>query len=243
MENLISLGIAAFVVLGIRSTFFEAFKIPSGSMIPSLMVGDFILVNKFSYGLKVPFSDLLLDAPIFITKQTSPARGNVIVFKFPLDPSVYYIKRVIGTPGDTVEVRNQEVFINAQAVQRVPVDGDERERALKDIGQAEYYQKDALRVFNESLPTQEPTGSTHAHWMMQDDSTYGPESFGPIQIPPDHVFVMGDNRDHSNDSRVWGFVPFANIRGRAFVIWFNFFVDFGKQKLEFHPTRMGTMLR
>src|SRR5690242_10825272 len=106
IENVTSLGMAVLIVLMIRSSVIEAFKIPSGSMIPTLYIGDHIFVNKFAYGLKIPFSDWVTDHPIYLVKRDPPKRGDIIVFKYPKDESFYYIKRVVGVPGDTIELRN-----------------------------------------------------------------------------------------------------------------------------------------
>src|SRR4051812_14082076 len=107
IENVTSLGLAVLLVFMIRSSIVEAFKIPSGSMIPTLLIGDHIFVNKFAYGLKIPFSDLVTDHPIYVVKRDPPKRGDIIVFIYPKDESLYYIKRVVGVPGDTVEMRNK----------------------------------------------------------------------------------------------------------------------------------------
>src|SRR3954462_3835716 len=112
IENLTSLGLALLIVFMIRSSVVEAFKIPSGSMIPTLLIGDHIFVNKFAYGFKIPFSDLVTDHPIYVVKRDPPKRGDIIVFIYPKDESFYYIKRVIGVPGDKIEVKNKHILIN-----------------------------------------------------------------------------------------------------------------------------------
>src|SRR6476660_6467164 len=118
IENVTSLGLALLLVFMIRSSIIEAFKIPSGSMIPTLLIGDHIFVNKFAYGFKVPFSDLVTDHPVYVLKRDPPKRGDIIVFMYPKDESFYYIKRVIGTAGDTIELRNKVLFVNQQMVPR-----------------------------------------------------------------------------------------------------------------------------
>src|SRR4051812_28412819 len=110
VENIISLAIALLVVFMIRSSVFESFKIPSGSMIPTLAIGDYIFVNKFAYGFKIPFTDAILSRPIYVIKRDPPKRGDVIVFRFPKDESIYFIKRVIGLPGDSIEVREKVLY-------------------------------------------------------------------------------------------------------------------------------------
>ena len=127
IKEIKSIALIILLVLTFRSVFFEPFRIPSGSMIPTLMIGDFILVNKFSYGFKVPFTDIVLGDksydPIYIVKREGPKRGDVVVFKYPKDLSVNYIKRVVGLPGDTIEIRNKVVFVNDKAIEPIEFDG------------------------------------------------------------------------------------------------------------------------
>ena len=162
--------IAIVLALFIRTFVIQAFKIPSGSMKPTLLVGDHILVNKFIYGIKLPFTDKIL------ISLSEPERGDVVVFKFPLDTSKDYIKRVIGLPGDRVELVNKQLLINGQ-------------------------------------PTEDP----HASYSMNGSMRV----FGPVTVPSGHLFVMGDNRDESSDSRVWGFVPRPYLKGKAFLIYWS----------------------
>src|SRR5437868_7142971 len=118
IENLTSLGLALLIVFMIRSSVVEAFKIPSGSMIPTLLIGDHIFVNKFAYGFKIPFSDLVSDRPYYVVERAPPKHGDIIVFKYPKDESFYYIKRVIGVAGDTIEIKNKVLFINGKPIPR-----------------------------------------------------------------------------------------------------------------------------
>jgi len=187
------------VVLVIRSFLFEPFRIPSGSMMPTLLVGDFILVNKFTYGLRLPVVDTKV-LPI-----SEPKRGDVVVFRYPRQPDVDYIKRIIGLPGDTVRVEDQRVWINGEEVPletagRYP--GDEN---LKYAG---------LTTGVEALPDD---NGTH-RILMDPDRHLG---VGQWTVPEGHYFVMGDNRNHSNDSRYWGFVPESNLVGKAVMIWLH----------------------
>jgi signal peptidase I len=199
----------------LRSFLFEPFKIPSGSMIPTLTVGDLILVNKFHYGIRLP----VLGTKLVANKD--PQRGDVIVFHYPVDPRIDYIKRVVGVPGDEVVYTAQRLTINGK-----PVD-------VQSLG--EYYDDDSMRYahkFSETL-------GTANHNLLVDPkrvSIYQPmESFVNFRdncrytaegvtckVPAGHYFVMGDNRDNSQDSRYWGFVPDENIVGRAFMVWMNF---------------------
>jgi len=202
------------LVFLLRSFVAEPFKIPSGSMIPTLQVGDFILVNKFSYGIRLP----ILDKKII--EVGHPKRGDVFVFRYPEDPSVDYIKRVVGLPGDTVAYQHKRLTINGQPV---PV------KALGDYEHPErlYYSKQfeetlggvKHRILNdEDAPDGVPEISQFPH---RENCTYNEAGF-ICKVPADSYFAMGDNRDNSRDSRVWGFVPDANLVGKAFFIWFNF---------------------
>jgi signal peptidase I len=203
--------LAVFVL---RSFLFEPFKIPSGSMIPTLLVGDLILVNKFTYGLRLPVVNTKL------TEGTPPKRGDVMVFRYPPKPSLDYIKRVVGLPGDEVAYLNKRLTING-----VPVP----ENRLPD-----YFDRDAMRYFKQF---EEKLGD-HTHRLLNDDErpafVPGVEDFpfkqncrysveGVVcKVPQGMYFMMGDNRDNSLDSRYWGFVPDKNIVGKAFLIWMNF---------------------
>ncbi|MCI4440809.1 signal peptidase I [Tibeticola sp.] len=198
----------------LRSFVVEPFKIPSGSMIPTLLVGDLILVNKYTYGLRLPVLRTK------ITEGTPPRRGDVVVFRYPPKPSVDYIKRVVGVPGDEVAYLNKRLTINGQPVPT---------RALPD-----FFDEDAMRYF----PQFEETLDGRAHRLLNDPDrpamVLGASDFrfrdhcrysveGVVcRVPEGHYFMMGDNRDNSLDSRYWGFVPDANIVGRAFFIWMSF---------------------
>jgi signal peptidase I len=235
IENVVSLGLALLLVFMIRSSVVEAFKIPSGSMIPTLLIGDHIFVNKFAYGVKVPFSDVVTGEPIHIVKRDPPKRGDIIVFIFPRDESLYYIKRVVGVPGDTVEVRNKALFINGQPVERAALPPTAEETVFDQLEDPKY-SRTTLEVFTEKL-------GGHEHVIMQDRNNFLGETYAPVQVPPDHLFVMGDNRDFSNDSRFWGFVPMKNVKGKAMVIWLSLWVNFENNQLTFRPDRIGTVLR
>jgi signal peptidase I len=202
------------VVFVVRSFVVEPFKIPSGSMVPTLLVGDFILVNKFDYGLRLP---------IVNTKVTSGhplQRGDVVVFRYPKDESVDYIKRVIGLPGDVVAYQDKKLTINGKPVP---------EKALPDyfdeerIGYAKQFEEDLdgrknLILNNPAVP---PFVVGAEDYPFRNNCDYNDR--GVIcKVPPGNYFMMGDNRDNSADSRYWGFVPDANIVGRAFFIWMNF---------------------
>ncbi|BAN23721.1 signal peptidase I [Caballeronia insecticola] len=203
--------LAVFVV---RSFIIEPFKIPSGSMVPTLLVGDFILVNKYEYGLRLP---------IINTKMTQGRplqRGDVVVFRYPKDESVDYIKRVIGLPGDTVAYEDKKLTINGKPVPETPLPDyfdDER------IGYAKQFEEDLDGRKNAILnnPQVPPFVVGADDFPFRDNCNYNAQGV-TCKVPPGNYFMMGDNRDNSADSRYWGFVPDQNIVGRAFFIWMNF---------------------
>ena len=206
------------IVFLLRSFLVEPFKIPSGSMIPTLLVGDFILVNKFTYGIRLPVVNKK------ITEVNLPQRGEVMVFRYPENPTLDYIKRVVGVPGDRVEYRNKRLTINGQLVQVEKADDD----PFVDGGTG----------FVSSPQFWETLGA-HRHYIMinpeapglqlasvrqfpqRENCVYNEQEFNCL-VPPGQYFMMGDNRDSSSDSRYWGFVPEQNIVGKAFLVWWNF---------------------
>ncbi len=202
------------VVFLLRSFLFEPFKIPSGSMIPTLLVGDLILVNKYTYGVRLPVARTRL------TQGTAPQRGDVMVFRYPPKPSLAYIKRVVGVPGDEVAYLNKRLTINGQPIKTAPL--------------PDFFDADAMRYF----PQFEEHLGARPHRMLNNPEApafvQGTSQFAyhencrysiegvVCKVPPGHYFMMGDNRDNSLDSRYWGFVPEANIVGKAVLIWMNF---------------------
>ncbi len=168
--------IAVLITLLVRTFVLQAFKIPSGSMEPTLRIGDYLLVNKFIYGIRIPYTDMRLSA------YEKPKRGDVIVFIYPVDPSKDFIKRVIGTEGEKIQIVNGKIYINDKQIA-------------------------------------DPWG----HFRKEEPAEYfqGVENFGPVIVPKDSFFVMGDNRDNSADSRFWGFVPLKDVIGKAFIIYFS----------------------
>ena len=204
------------VVFLLRSFLFEPFKIPSGSMIPTLLVGDLILVNKYHYGVRLPVINKK------ITEGNKPQAGDVMVFRYPPKPSLDYIKRVVGVPGDEVAYLNKRLTINGKAI------------ATANL--PEFFDEDAMRYF----PQFEERLGAAKHKLLNDDGRragisdaealdfvgragcrYSAEGV-VCKVPDGHYFMMGDNRDNSLDSRYWGFVPEANIVGKAFYVWMNF---------------------
>jgi signal peptidase I len=202
------------VVFVVRSFVVEPFKIPSGSMVPTLLVGDFILVNKFEYGIRLPITNTK------ITEGRAPARGDVVVFRYPKDESVDYIKRVIGVPGDVVAYQDKKLSINGKPVPETPLpDYLDEER----LGYAKQFEEDIDGRKNAILnnPAVPPFIVGAEDFPYRDNCTYNAR--GVIcKVPPGNYFMMGDNRDNSADSRYWGFAPDRNIVGRAFFIWMNF---------------------
>lgn len=202
------------VVFLLRSFLFEPFKIPSGSMIPTLLVGDLILVNKFHYGIRLPVINLK------ITEGHKPQRGDVMVFRYPPKPSLDYIKRVVGVPGDEVAYLNKRLTINGQPVSTNAVPEFFDEGAMRYFKQYEETLGDARhRILNEAdRPAFVPGVEEFAY---RQNCRYSIEGV-VCKVPEGHYFMMGDNRDNSLDSRFWGFVPDQNIVGKAFFVWMNF---------------------
>lgn len=176
-EYLEALAYAIVLALIIRAFVVQAFKIPSGSMIPTLQIGDHILVSKFIYGIGIPFTNKKL----FTFKQ--PNRGDIIVFKYPGDKDRDFIKRVIGLPGESVEIRDKQVFVNDKPL------------------------KEPYAIFND-------------HDIIG-HSGYSRDNYERVKVPPHHLFMMGDNRDNSMDSRFWGFLDEKNVKGKAFIIYWS----------------------
>ncbi len=187
------------IVFIVRSFIFEPFRIPSGSMMPTLVNGDFILVNKFDYGIRIPVIDKK------IIDLGSPERGDVVVFRYPDEPHIDYIKRVIGLPGDEIHYEDKRVYVNGEPVGLEPI-GDYP-------GWSDMNEMKGALVLKESLGEIE-------HEILLDDRRRS--QLDTFKVPAGEYFVMGDNRDHSNDSRFWGYVPDENLVGRAFFIWMNF---------------------
>ena len=206
------------VVFLLRSFLFEPFKIPSGSMMPTLLVGDLILVNKFHYGIRLPVVNKK------IVENHDPERGDVMVFRFPKDPSIDYIKRVVGIPGDEVVFRNQQLFLNGQPVETKPSPPpgfyDEEARRYSPefterLGNIEH----GILINPQSTPFF--GGQDGNQFPFRENCRYSADGVA-CKVPAGHYFMMGDNRDNSLDSRYWGFVPDENIVGKAFYVWMNF---------------------
>ena len=234
-------GVIALVFV-LRSFIVEPFRIPSGSMLPNLYVGDFILVNKYTYGLRMPITNDV------IVPMNQPKKGDVVVFQFPPDPSQSYIKRVVGVPGDVVRYENKVLTVNGQTYQQMPKSGI--------IPDAEYptypnTNKPVLGVIMtkaaeegavthdiltiEKQPTINPNGLSEYPFSKNTSAcTYFPNNTGmECKVPAGQYLMMGDNRDNSTDGRYWGFVPEQNINGKAYFVWMNFS----------HLSRIGTSIQ
>ena len=204
------------VVFLLRSFLFEPFKIPSGSMIPTLMINDLILVNKFHYGVRLPVvHEKLLD-------NNSPERGDVMVFRYPPKPSLDYIKRVVGLPGDEVAYLNKTLTVNGKPLKKQPLPDFFEEDALRYTKQFEETTADGSRSYR-ILNEEDRPAFVQAASDFPDRQNCQYSSEGVVcKVPEGHYFMMGDNRDNSLDSRYWGFVPEKNIVGKAFFVWMNF---------------------
>lgn len=208
-EWIVTLGFAFLVAFFFRTTIASPRHIPTGSMIPTIKIGEFIFVNMFAYDWHIPFTRKSL------IKRHDPQKGDIVVFEYPLDPDKDYIKRVIGTPGDTVEVRNKRVIINGEPL---PTEMQSDTSILRDL--TPKYDPERMALAKEKI-----NGVTHYVAYMNDRQPFAPgelPDMPPTLVPPDSFFVMGDNRDDSQDSRYWKFVPREKLLGQAGFIWFSF---------------------
>jgi len=224
------------IVFVLRSFLVEPFKIPSGSMLPTLLIGDFILVNKFEYGIRLP----VLNKKVI--ELGAPKNGDVMVFRFPNDPSLDYIKRVVGIPGDVVEYIDKQLTINGKPVQRVRAGKFEYTAQGLNFVQGATW-REQLGEHSHIAMTQDDMPPVIVHqvegnFANRDNCVYNDNGF-KCTVPAGHYFMLGDNRDASNDSRYWGFVPDANIVGRAFFIWWNFDDFLNMVKSFSKPARIG----
>lgn len=196
-ENIEALVIAVILALFIRAFVVQAFKIPSGSMQNTLLIGDYILVNKFIYGVKIPFTNFT------VIPLKKPHRRDIVVFKFPKDPSKDFIKRVIAVGGDTITIRDKRVYVNDQL------------------------QKEGYAVYTDSriLPSSGVYGTTR-------------DNLAPVKVPEGKLFVMGDNRDESNDSRFWQFADVSAVKGKAFIIYWSW----NRNDFDVRWKRLGTLI-
>ena len=230
IEALLTAVLLAFVI---RSFLIEPYKIPSKSMVPTLLVGDHIFVNKFIYGLRIPGTKK------WLCKFNEPKRGEVIVFIYPEDEKLDFIKRVVGLPGDHIRVHEGKLFVNDEEVleKEVPVLGVEpQDRRQLRLGQIDEEVPSSLKKIGFSRGFEdydieiEKLGRV-THLIQRSREMPNNEEYNAV-VPPDHYFVMGDNRDQSADSRVWGFVPRENLKGKALFIWLSLDSDLGGVRLK-----------
>lgn len=212
-----SFAVAIGIALVIRWALIEAYVIPSASMLPSLLIHDHIFVNKAVYGVRIPFSEK------WLMHFKKPERGEVIVFKYPKDPNIFFIKRIVGLPGDKIFYENNKLFVNDKLMETVaqPTGGEFDEVTDSDFRREDVqnpnYQTDNKTNYDHYV--EDLTGHRHSILLRKDD-TFG-RSEGPWVVPDGQLFVMGDNRDNSHDSRRWGFLPEENILGRAMFVWLS----------------------
>lgn len=237
-----SLFVIFLVIFLLRAFLIEPFRIPSGSMLPTLQSGDFIAVSKYSYGIRNPFTGSVL------IKTGAPERGDVVVFKYPEDPSVDYIKRVVGLPGDVIIYAGKQLYIlpdgsgsdaRPQLIER-RADGTFSEKGPMGDENYDVYQENLLGM-EHRIMVNPNAPDLHEYFFAQDGLPRG-----AWKVPADTYFVMGDNRDNSKDSRFWGFVPYDNLVGRTFGIWLSFDFDRGSDSVlpswvptSFNFSRLG----
>jgi signal peptidase I len=197
-EYVESLLVAVVVAVILRVFVISAYKIPTSSMMPTLMAGDFVFAYKMPYGVPVPFSDQKIGASL-------PVRGDVVVFRLPGNETIHYVKRVVGLPGEKIQIKNKKLFINDLESKYDPP----AEHLLRDLPGQEFHE-----INQESFPE-----STHLVMNRTGDDEAG--FYGPVIVPPGQIFVLGDNRDSSDDSRYWGCVPIKNLEGRVTLVWLS----------------------
>jgi signal peptidase I len=209
------LALAILAALTIRWALFESYVIPSGSMLPTLLIHDHIFVNKLAYGIRFPFSET------WMGQWAEPQRGEIIVFKNPEDMNIFLIKRIVGVPGDKISFDHGTLYLNDKAVELKP---DPNFKDFVEIRETDFKQDkegyDSLKYydhFQESLPVK---NGTKIHSVLVRQGIYD-DSFGPVTVPEGHYFMMGDNRHNSRDSRYWGFMPKEYVLGRAAIVWLS----------------------
>jgi len=203
------------IVLFLRSFLAEPFRIPSGSMLPTLLIGDYILVNKYEYGIRLPITKSKL------IEVSEPKRGDVVVFRYPGNEKINFIKRVIGIPGDTIRYENKDLYVNNVKYKKIK---SNEHKYLDD------FLREEIEMFTES-------NNNKFYNILNDNMT--PINDEIFIVPEEKYFVMGDNRDHSSDSRYWGFVPNENLVGKAFLVW----MSFNTENYSFKYNRIGNSIK
>lgn len=223
------LAILGLFIFTFYSSCFQPHRVPTGSMVPTIMIGDYILVDKAAYGLKFPFTEYL-DSPWYLTPKTSPERGEVVVFRYPENPRLNYIKRIVGVPGDRIEMKNYEWIVNGEIY------------ALTALGEPAEKENIEKRFFESGLEEFLTQTGNFEHKVLLSSPPKSPGEMNEIVLKADQYFMVGDNRDHSLDSRHWGVVDRSAIRGKALLVWFSLVSPFSGEKARIKKGRIGTEL-
>ena len=217
-SNIISIVITLFAVFAFKSSVLGNYKIPTGSMEPTILIGDRVLASQISFSIRIPFSDTSLNG------FKAPSRGDVVVFEYPENRSIDYVKRVIGLPGDTIEINKGVLYINEEEVH-------DKKESWDKLNAGEKFTTGKFELMLEDL-------QGHNHYVMKKNQ-YSHDQYGPVSVPEGMLFVMGDNRDDSHDSRAWGFLPVEYVRAKVLFAYFS--LEKGEKK--FFPAirwdRMG----
>jgi len=210
-KEFIHIFLLIMLVFAFRSTVIEPYRVPTVSMLPTLRIGDFFVLNKLKYGIKVPFSENG-EKPIYLWKYASPKRGEVIVFKYPLDPATPYIKRIVGVPGDKLELIDKELYVNGKKETLGAINKEASEKIISELNK---------RMQSQELSLTKVQSGESTHIILKSNKQIKASNFRELIVPEGKYFVMGDNRDFSADSRFWGYVPEEHILGTATLVWLN----------------------